>query len=87
MRYVKPLDEELLDSIGKRFNKIITIEDGAVRGGVGESIAAYFSRQGYTPRFKNLGIGDNFIEHGKPSELYADCAYDEASLLKQIETI
>ena len=87
MRYVKPLDEELLDTIGNRFNKIITIEDGAVRGGVGESIAAYLSRQGYTPRVKNLGIGDSFIEHGKPSELYADCAYDEASLLKQIETI
>ena len=87
MRYVKPLDEELLDTIGKRFNKIITIEDGAVRGGVGEAISAYFSRQGYTPKVKNLGIGDNFIEHGKPSELYADCAYDEASLLKQIETI
>ena len=87
MRYVKPLDEELLDTIGKRFNKIITIEDGAVRGGVGESIAAYLSRQGYTPRVKNLGIGDSFIEHGKPSELYAECDYDEASLLKQIETI
>ena len=87
MRYVKPLDEELLDTIGNRFNKIITIEDGAVRGGVGESIAAYLSRQGYTPRVKNLGIGDSFIEHGKPSELYAECAYDEASLLKQIETI
>ena len=87
MRYVKPLDEELLDTIGNRFNKIITLEDGAVRGGVGESIAAYLSRQGYTPRVKNLGIGDSFIEHGKPSELYADCAYDEASLLKQIETI
>ena len=87
MRYVKPLDEELLDTIGKRFNKIITIEDGAVRGGVGESIAAYLSRQGYTPRVKNLGIGDSFIEHGKPSELYAECTYDEASLLKQIETI
>ena len=87
MRYVKPLDEELLDTIGNRFNKIITIEDGAVRGGVGESIAAYLSRQGYTPRVKNLGIGDSFIEHGKPSELYAECDYDEASLLKQIETI
>ena len=87
LRYIKPLDEEMLDYIGSRFSKVITIEDGAVRGGVGEAIAAYLSRQGYTPRVKNLGIGDTFIEHGKPAELYADCAYDEAALIETIETI
>ncbi len=87
LRYVKPLDEEMLNAIGSRFSKIITIEDGAVRGGVGEAIAAYLSRQGYTPRVKNLGIGDAFIEHGKPAELYAECAYDEAALIETIETI
>ena len=87
LRYVKPLDTELLNSIGSRFSKVITIEDGAVRGGVGETIAAYFAREGYTPRVKNLGIGDCFVEHGKPTELYADCAYDEAALLTAIENI
>ena len=87
LRYVKPLDEELLNTIGSRFEKVITIEDGAVRGGVGEAIAAHFSRHGYTPRVENLGIGDTFIEHGKPAELYADCAYDEEALLKTIERI
>ena len=87
LRYVKPLDTELLNSIGSRFSKVITIEDGAVRGGVGETIAAYFAREGYTPRVKNLGIGDCFVQHGKPTELYADCAYDEAALLTAIENI
>ena len=87
LRYIKPLDTEMLDRIGSRFSKIITIEDGAVRGGVGEAIAAYLSRQGYTPRVKNLGIGDTFVEHGKPTELYAECAYDEAALIETIETI
>jgi 1-deoxy-D-xylulose-5-phosphate synthase len=87
LRYIKPLDEEMLDAIGSRFSKVITIEDGAIRGGVGEAIAAYFTRHGYTPTVKNLGIGDTFIEHGKPAELYAECAYDEAALLKSIETI
>ena len=87
LRYIKPLDTEMLDYIGSRFSKVITIEDGAVRGGVGEAIAAYLSRQGYTPRVKNLGIGDTFVEHGKPAELYAECAYDEAALIKTIETI
>ena len=87
LRYVKPLDEELLNTIGSRFERVITIEDGAVRGGVGEAIAAHFSRHGYTLRVENLGIGDTFIEHGKPAELYADCAYDEEALLKTIERI
>ena len=87
IRYVKPLDTELLDSIGSRFSRVITIEDGALRGGVGETISAYFSHQGYTPRVKNLGIGDCFVEHGKPTELYAECAYDEAALLTAIENI
>ena len=87
LRYIKPLDTEMLDHIGSHFNKVITIEDGAVRGGAGEAIAAYLSRQGYTPRVKNLGIGDTFVEHGKPTELYAECAYDEAALIKTIETI
>ena len=87
LRYIKPLDTEMLDHIGSRFSKVITIEDGAVRGGVGEAIAAYLSRQGYTPRVKNLGIGDTFVEHGKPTELYAECAYDEAALIETIETI
>ncbi len=87
LRYIKPLDEEMLNTIGSRFSKVITIEDGAIRGGVGEAIAAYFTRHGYTPTVKNLGIGDSFIEHGKPAELYAECAYDEAALLKSLETI
>ena len=87
LRYIKPLDTEMLDYIGSRFSKVITIEDGTVRGGVGEAIAAYLSRQGYTPRVKNLGIGDTFVEHGKPTELYAECAYDEEALIETIETI
>lgn len=87
LRYIKPLDTEMLDHIGSRFSKVITIEDGAVRGGAGEAIAAYLSRQGYTPRVKNLGIGDTFVEHGKPTELYAECAYDEVALIETIETI
>ena len=87
LRYIKPLDTEMLDHIGSHFSKVITIEDGTVRGGVGEAIAAYLSRQGYTPRVKNLGIGDTFVEHGKPAELYAECAYDDTALIKTIETI
>lgn len=87
LRYVKPLDVAMLDEIGGRFSKVVTIEDGAVRGGVGEAVAAHYARGGKAIKVVNLGIGDDFIEHGKPAELYADCAYDEASLLAAIETI
>ncbi len=85
LRYVKPLDTALLDEVGARFKRIITIEDGAVRGGVGESIAAYYARGGKAPHVVNLGIGDRFVEHGKPAELYAECEYDQEALVKQID--
>jgi 1-deoxy-D-xylulose-5-phosphate synthase len=87
LRYVKPLDTDMLDMVGKRFTKIITIEDGAIRGGVGEAITAYLVRKGYDVKVDSLGIGDGFVEHGKPSELYAECAYDEKSLAARIDTI
>ena len=87
LRYVKPLDVAMLDEIGGRFSKVITIEDGAVRGGVGEAVAAHYARGGKTIKVVNMGIGDSFVEHGKPAELYADCAYDEAALLDAIDKI
>lgn len=47
LRWVKPLDEELLDEVGRRFRRVITVEDGSLRGGVGEAVAAYFNARGY----------------------------------------
>lgn len=87
LRYVKPLDEELLEEIGKQYSKVITIEDGIIRGGVGEAVVAHLSRRGYTPKVKILGIDDRFVEHGKPAELYAECGYDEKALLEAIDEI
>ena len=85
LRYAKPLDTGMLDEIGKRFTRIITIEDGAIRGGVGEAVAAHLARGGYNTRVITLGIEDTFVEHGKPAELYHDCGYDEEALLNEIE--
>ena len=87
LRYVKPLDEELIIYIARHFERIITIEDGIIRGGVGESIAALLARNGLIPKIVNLGIDDYFVEHGKPSELYAECGYDSQSLKRIIENI
>ena len=87
LRYAKPLDTDMLDDIASRFDKIITIEDGIIRGGVGQSVAAYLARKGCKARVVNLGIDDRFVEHGKPSELYAECGYDEEALLRTINNI
>ncbi|MBE6203513.1 MAG: 1-deoxy-D-xylulose-5-phosphate synthase [Rikenellaceae bacterium] len=84
MRYAKPLDTKLIDEVASTFRHIITIEDGIIRGGVGEAIAAHILQQGYNPSIVNLGIDDRFVEHGKPSELYADCGYDEEAILEMI---
>ena len=71
MRFVKPLDEELLHSILKKFNKVITIEDGAIIGGFGTAVLEFSSKYNYKKTsIKQLGIPDNFIEHGKTNELF-----------------
>ena len=87
IRYAKPLDTELIESIGTRFSRIITIEDGIIRGGVGEAIVSHLARKGFTPKVKTLGIDDYFVHHGKPAELYSECGYDEEALLKEINNI
>lgn len=81
MRYAKPLDEELILEVGRRFSRVITIEDGVVRGGVGEAITALMAKNGLSPEVHHLGIDDRFVEQGTPAELYKDCGYDLASLL------
>lgn len=84
MRYAKPIDTKLIDEVASTFRHIITIEDGIIRGGVGEAIAAHILQQGYNPSIVNLGIDDRFVEHGKPAELYADCGYDEEAIIEMI---
>ena len=87
LRYVKPLDEALIEEVGRKYKRVITIEDGVIRGGVGESVAAYLARLGGNIKVVNLGIEDRFVEHGKPAELYAECGYDEEAVLNAINNI
>ena len=85
LRFAKPLDEELLHDIGKRFNKVITIEDGVMRGGVGEAVTSFLNENGYTTKIEKLGIGDNFIEHGTLEQLHAICGFDVAGIATKIK--
>jgi 1-deoxy-D-xylulose-5-phosphate synthase len=85
--YVKPLDKAMVLDIGKRFSKIVTIEDGVLRGGVGETISAMLASEGLHPTIKHLGIDDKFVEQGTPAQLYSECGYDEESLLATLENL
>lgn len=76
MRFVKPLDETLLHEIFKQFNKVITVEDGTVKGGFGSAVLEFMAEHNYKAEVKMLGIPDRLVEHGTPKELYAECHYD-----------
>ena len=70
MRWLKPIDEELLHIVGKTFDTIITVEDGMISGGLGSAVLEFLADNGYTPREIRLGVTDQFVEHGSTKELY-----------------
>ena len=86
LRYAKPLDRELIENIGRRFNKIITVEDGVLRGGVGEAVTKIVTDSGSRAKITTLGIDDTFVEQGTPAELYNLCGYDAIGVLKAIKS-
>jgi 1-deoxy-D-xylulose-5-phosphate synthase len=85
LRFAKPLDEELLHEVGRKFTHVVTVEDGAIRGGVGSAVGEFFAREGYPVQLERLGVGDHFVEHGSPAELYHLCGYDAAGILDAIK--
>lgn len=80
LRFLKPLDEALLHQIGQAFQHIVTIEDGALKGGMGSAILEFMSDHGYATAIKRIGIPDEFIQHGTPEELYRLCKMDKESI-------
>ena len=84
LRFVKPLDTEMLHSIGKKFNKILTVEDGILAGGAGSAVMEFLSDNGYNVSIKRLGINDCFVQHGSVDELYQICGLDEDSIYHTI---
>ena len=80
LRFLKPLDEEMLDEIGQNYVSIVTIEDGVLKGGMGSAILEYMADHGYTPKIHRIGIPDCFVQHGTPNELYKICGMDATSI-------
>ncbi len=84
MRFVKPLDTLLLHEIFSKFDKVITVEDGCLMGGFGSAVLEFMVDQKYKADVIRLGIPDEYIHHGTQEELWADCGFDAAAIVKTI---
>ncbi len=87
LRFVKPLDEALLHDVFTKFDKIITVEDGCLEGGMGSAILEFMADNGYSASVTRLGIPDKFIEHGEQPELWAECGYDAKSIAAKVKSL
>ena len=84
MRWLKPLDEEILHEVGKKFKTIVTAEDGMLAGGLGSAVLEWMADHGYTPHVIRLGVNDQFVEHGSTKELYHMLKLDKEGLCESL---
>ena len=84
MRFLKPLDETILDEVGRSFSRVITIEDGVRCGGLGSAVLEWMSDHDYHPQVTRMGLPDAFVEHGDVSELRAIVGLDVPSIINEI---
>jgi 1-deoxy-D-xylulose-5-phosphate synthase len=85
MRFIKPLDCKLLHEIFSNYNKLLTIEDGCLKGGLASAIAEFKTSNNYNTKIRSLGIPDEFIEHGQADELHSICGYDKKGIIESIK--
>ncbi|OFY68942.1 MAG: 1-deoxy-D-xylulose-5-phosphate synthase [Bacteroidetes bacterium RBG_13_42_15] len=87
MRFLAPLDSEALHSVFKKFRRIITVEDGVLRGGLGSAVIEFMCDNGYNGEIRRLGIPDYFVEHGTQEELIRECGFDTDSIARAVREI
>jgi 1-deoxy-D-xylulose-5-phosphate synthase len=87
LRFVKPIDEDLLHEAFSNYNKIVTVEDGTVVGGFGSAVLEFMNAHGYKADVKILGIPDRLVEHGTPKELHRECAYDAQGIADAVRIL
>jgi 1-deoxy-D-xylulose-5-phosphate synthase len=87
MRFVKPIDEELLHEVFSQFNKVITVEDGTILGGFGSAVLEFMAAHGYNAEVRMLGIPDRLVEHGSLKELHRECGYDAAGIADTVREL
>lgn len=84
MRWLKPIDTDLLDYVGTHFTRVVTVEDGVINGGLGSAVLEHFADHGYTPHVTRLGVNDQFVEHGSTKELYHMLHLDKEGLCESL---
>ncbi|MDE5418577.1 1-deoxy-D-xylulose-5-phosphate synthase [Labilibaculum sp. DW002] len=84
MRFLKPIDKELLHEVFTKHKQIITIEDGCIIGGLGSAILEFMSEHDYYAKVKRLGVPDKWVEQGTQQELYRECGYDKNGIVKTV---
>jgi 1-deoxy-D-xylulose-5-phosphate synthase len=91
MRFVKPLDEELLHEVFSSFKKVVTVEDGCIQGGFGSAILEFMADNNYQAEVRRLGIPDRIVEHGEQKELHRECGFDpdgiERTVVEMLESV
>ncbi len=87
LRFLKPLDEELLHEVGRAFCHVVTVEDGALAGGMGSAVLEFMADNGYEVKVERIGVPDGFVEHGAVDELYRLCGMDEESIYDKLTAI
>ncbi len=87
MRFLKPLDEQILQEVGCRFSRIVTVEDGVRNGGLGSAVLEWMNDHGYSPRVVRLGLPDEFVEHGTVQELQHIVGLDADSIASAITSL
>ena len=87
MRFLKPLDEQILQEVGRRFSRIVTVEDGVRNGGLGSAVLEWMNDHGYSPRVVRLGLPDKFVEHGTVQELQHIVGLDADSIASAITSL
>lgn len=87
MRFLKPIDEELLEEIFQKHKRVITLEDGCITGGLGDAVIEYMTAHGHQATVVRMGIPDKFVEHGTTRQLRAECGFDEDDIYGKINEL
>ena len=87
MRFLKPIDKDILHEAFKNYKNIITIEDGAISGGLGSAVLEFMAENNYNSHVERLGIPDRFITHGTNPQLYKECGYDKEGIIKTVKKL
>jgi len=87
IRFLKPIDTELLHKVCKKFETIITVEDGTINGGLGSAVLEFMADNGYQSKLIRLGVPDRFVEHGAPSQLSRECGFDVQGIVETVKSL